>query len=65
MAVVFEIFFNAKTGLFELDDGISAYPGEQEVLLQDGLQYRVINKMEKETQTTQKKFNLIQLQYPA
>ena len=33
MPVVFEIFFNAKHGLFELDDGITAYPGEQEVLL--------------------------------
>ena len=31
--VVFEIYFKGKSGLFELDDRITAYPGEQEVLL--------------------------------
>ena len=44
--VVFEINFNDKSGLFELDDTMTAYPGEQEVLLQDGLQYKVLKKLE-------------------
>ena len=41
--VVFEIFFKGKSGLFELDDTITAFPGEQEVLLQDGFEYRVLS----------------------
>lgn len=42
--VVFEIFFMSRSGFIELDDDITAYPGEQEVLLQDGLKYRVLFK---------------------
>ena len=57
--VVFEIFFKGKSGLLEIDDDTTAYPGEQEVLLQDGLQYRVLNKMEKETETTREKYTHI------
>ena len=63
--VVFEIFFIGKSGLFELSDDITAYPEEHEVLLQDGLQYRVLKIIENETQDTKQKFNIIQLQYPA
>ena len=63
--VVFEIFFKGKSGLFELDDGITAFPGEQEVLLQDGLEYRVLSNEEIKTEDTKQKFNLIKLQYPA
>ena len=65
LPVVFEIHFKGKSGLFELDDSITAYPGEQEVLLQDGLEYRVLSNTEKETQDTRHKFRLIQLQYSA
>ena len=35
--VIFEILFRGLSGLFELEDEYTAYPGENEVLLQDGL----------------------------
>lgn len=41
MPVVFEILFKGSQGLFELTSGFSAYPDEHEVLVQDGLKYRV------------------------
>ena len=63
--VVFEIFFKGTSGLFELDDGITAYPGEEEVLLQDGLEYKVIGNEDRENKATQQKYRLIQLKYPA
>ena len=50
--VVFEIIFKGKSGMIELDDDITAYPGEQEVLLQDGLQYKVLQKIETQSDTT-------------
>ena len=40
--VVFQIHFKGSTGLFELTDEFTAYPGEDEVLVQDGLEYLVI-----------------------
>jgi len=40
--VVFEIKFKGKRGLFEMSEQYTAYPGEDEVLIQDGLQYRII-----------------------
>ena len=39
--MVFQIDFKGKKGLFYMSDEYTAYPGEGEVLLQDGLQYRV------------------------
>ena len=39
--VVFEICFKGSYGLFQLTQGFTAYPGENEVLVQDGLTYRV------------------------
>ena len=47
VAVVFEIYFHGQSGLFEMDDSISAYSGEEEVLLQDGLEYRVLNNQQR------------------
>ena len=47
--VVYEIYFSSKSGMIELDDDISAYPGEEEVLLQDGFKYRVLENIEKKT----------------
>lgn len=35
--VIFEIYFNGSTGLFELTEEYTAYPKEDEVLIQDGL----------------------------
>ena len=42
LAVLFEIEFTGEKGLFELTEGFTAYPDEAEVLIQDGLKYRVI-----------------------
>ena len=39
--VLFEISFKGSSGLFQLTQGFTAYPGENEVLVQDGLTYRV------------------------
>ena len=57
--VVLEIEFLKSTGFFELTPEYSAYPSEQEVLVQDGLQYKVTGNTEKETQNSKKKFRLI------
>ena len=63
--VVFEISFDGNSGLFELDDEITAYPGEQEVLLQDGLEYRITANDDGETGAANLGFRLIKLSYPA
>ena len=60
-----KIFFESKKGLFELTDEFTAFPGEDEVLVQDGLQYLIIDNIEKITDNTNKKYRLIQLAYPA
>ena len=39
--VVFEIIFRGDKGLFKLTQGYSAFPEEGEVLVQDGLEYRI------------------------
>ena len=46
--VIFEIIFNGNSGLFELTQEFSAYPEECEVLLQDGLEYRILSNEERE-----------------
>ena len=43
-----------------MSTGFSAYPGEEEVLLNDGLQYRVINKELRRTEKAKSK-NRIEL----
>ena len=43
LPVVLEIDFRGKEGLFELTHGYTAYPGEGEVLVQDGLEYSIIS----------------------
>ena len=40
--VVLEISFSGKKGMFEMSKYFSAFPGEDEVLIQDGLEYRVL-----------------------
>ena len=39
MPVIFAIDFRGTKGLFELTADYTAFPGEDEVLVQDGLQY--------------------------
>ena len=63
--VVFEIVFKGYSGLFELINGYTAYPEEQEVLVQDGLTYQVIDNTEQVNVQTNQKYHLIKLQYPA
>ena len=41
--VVFHIEFKSERGLFDMSADYSAYPDEKEVLLQDGLEYRVVS----------------------
>ena len=41
--VILEINFCSKIGLFELRGENSAFAGEDEVLVQDGLQYKVLS----------------------
>ena len=41
--MIFEIHFKGSKGLFEMTDEYTFYPGEDEVLIQDGLQYEVIS----------------------
>ena len=46
IAVVFQIEFNGNKGFFEMTKGYSAFPKEDEVLVQDGLEYSVLSKTE-------------------
>ena len=41
IAVVFQIEFNDKNGFFKMTKGYPAFPEEDEVLVQDGLEYSV------------------------
>ena len=61
MPVILEIVFKGSQGLFELTEGYSAYPDEQEVLVQDGLAYLVIQKLQLTDPETDLKYNLIKL----
>ena len=65
--VVLEIYFLASEGLFQLTSEYTAYPGEDEVLIQDGLEYLVLENVEMETLMHEQKvkFRLIRLKYPA
>ena len=56
---MFEIFFKGRSGMFELDDTITAYPGEEEVLLQDGLEYKVLSNELKQTDDKNQNYFLI------
>ena len=63
--VVFDITFKGSSGLFQLTQGFTAYPNEKEVLVQDGLTYRVIDNSEHVHPDTNQKFQIISLSYPA
>ena len=65
MPIVFEIIFKGSSGLFQLTAGFTAYPNEQEVLVQDGLTYLVKENSEQVLPKTNQKYRLIQLCYPA
>ena len=63
--VVFKIEFRGSQGLFQLTHGCTAYPEEQEVLVQDGLTYRVVDNSDQSDPVTNKKYRQITLSYPA
>ena len=63
--VVFEILFKGNSGFFHLSEGFTAYEEEQEVLVQDGLTYRVTENLEQFNHQRNQKFRLIKLTYPA
>ena len=44
LPVIFKIAFKGQQGLFELTAEYTAYPTEDEILVQDGLQYLIIKK---------------------
>lgn len=67
--VIFQINFTGDKGLFEMSKGYSVFPSEDEVLVQDGLEYRVLENKEVTVHETDhkyagKKYQLIVLQYP-
>lgn len=68
--VIFEIEFKGENGLFEMSRGFSVFPGEDEILIQDGLEYRVLDNMQKKAIHTSRKisnqkYQFIKLGYPA
>lgn len=50
LPVVFEIEFKGQFGLFEYTPEYTAFPQEEEVLVQDGLEYRILSKSIHETE---------------
>jgi len=64
--VVFQIDFRGSEGLFEMTKGYTAFPEEDEVLIQDGLQYQVISNTEEiaDHEGQMQRYQLIRLQYP-
>ena len=46
LPVVFKIHFKSKTGLFRMTKEYSAFADEDEILVQDGLQYIILNNTE-------------------
>lgn len=62
--MIFEIDFASNQGLFQLESQYSAYPEEQEVLLQDGLEYLIKSNKTQVHSENDKEYRLIQLKYP-
>lgn len=64
--VLFEISFDGDKGLFQMSEGYSAYPDECEVLIQDGLQYRVVSNSREVflNRNNSQEYQLIRLRYP-
>ena len=71
MPIIFEIDFQGNSGLFEISEGFTAYPGEDEILVQDGLKYLIISNEEVIVAATEedkdggkkKNYRLIRLKY--
>ena len=63
--VVLQIEFEGHDGIFEMGEGFSAYPEEEEVLLQDGLEYSLQDVTEHLAHDTDKPYFIVKLKYPA
>ena len=65
--VVFRIHFHGPRGLFQLTPGYTAYQGEGEVLVQDGLEYSVVAResVRSANPAGTLEYYLIDLRYPA
>lgn len=61
--VLFQIKFKGDKGLFELSEEFTAYPEEDEVLIQDGLEYKVVEN-KREYDDNQVEYRLVTLKYP-
>ena len=59
--VVFEICFKGTLRLFQLTKDFTAFPSEKEVLVQDGMTYRVTENSEQVHPVTNKKYHIIKL----
>ena len=64
--IIYKINFNGSKGLFEMSDDYTAFAGEDEVLIQDGLEYTVKNVEKIYVDEKQEAgYTQITLQYPA
>ena len=62
ISVVYEINFKKENGLFALTSEYSAYPNEQEVLVQDGLEYSIMAIEDHENNNNP--YTIIRLEHP-
>lgn len=65
VAVIYNIVFNDDEGLFSMNDRRFTAFEEEEVLLQDGLEYRIVSIEEKEDQDLNIPYVNITLIYPS
>lgn len=62
--MVFKITFHGDKGLFKLTEGCTAYYGEGEVLIQDGLRYQITGKKERVDEKSGLTYTEISLLHP-
>ena len=63
-SIVYEIEFQGTHGLFEMSKGYSSFEEEQEVLVQDGLEYEITeitNKIQTDEEEGDKAYILVKL----
>lgn len=62
--VLFKIDFHGSTGLFSMSSDYTAFPHEREVLVQDGLQYKVLGQENKYDADSDKRYVIVEMEYP-
>ena len=65
LPVLFKIDFRGEKGLFKLTDEYTAFAEENEVLIQDGLEYLVVENKTIKDEISGVDIQLIELKYPA